>query len=397
MTPIGIYIHIPFCRVRCPYCSFNVYTRRGHLAADYTALLPAELALRADSLPPDSVVDTVYFGGGTPTLVEPDALERLLDAVRAQLPLSAAPEITVETEPGTTSPAVFAALRRFADRVTVGVQSFDDASLKRIGRPHDGRAARAAVQQAQQAGFDNVDVDLMFGLPGQTDPEWQADLRAALALSPAHLSLYNLTVEPHTTFATALKKGRLELPPEDTQAEMLRLALQLCAEAGLEHYETSNFARPGFRSRHNQAYWTGRPYLGLGAGAHGYLPARGPWGRRGWNLRAPERWMAAVTAGDSPEEGHEELTRSEAMLESLFLGLRMRDGLERARFEARFGRDPMDSLAGPAARFEEAGLLTVDPYCLKLTEAGVILTDSITSELAPHLDRKRGSDTLDQE
>lgn len=394
MPLIGIYLHIPFCRVRCPYCSFNVYTRRGHLVDDYVRLLADEVALRAESLPEGSEVDTVYFGGGTPTLVAPDALERLLEAVHALLPIADTAEITVETEPGTTSTAVFAGLRRFANRVTIGAQSFDDDALRRVGRPHDGRAARDAVAEARAAGFDNIDVDLMFGLPDQVAGEWEADLRAALALDPAHLSLYNLTVEPLTTFATALRKGRLALPSEDLQASMLRLALQLCGEAGLEHYETSNFARRGFRSRHNQSYWTGRPYLGVGAGAHGFSPTQGPWGRRWWNLRPPERWMAVVDRGEPPEEGHEDLGRADAMLEALFLGLRQRDGLDRGRFAQRFGHDPMELLERPAAALVEAELLAVDPDCLRLTEAGVILTDSIISELAGHLDTKRGSDNL---
>jgi oxygen-independent coproporphyrinogen III oxidase len=395
MRPIGIYLHIPFCRVRCPYCSFNVYTRRTHLAAEYADSLAAELALRVGSLPTGSIVDTIYFGGGTPTLVDPGSLEALVDTVRSRLDVVDAPEVTVETEPGTTSPALFRSLRRFADRVTVGVQSFDDRALERIGRPHDGIAARAAVDQARAAGFDNIDLDLMFGLPGQSNKDWEADLAAALKLQPAHLSLYNLTIEPHTTFATALRKGRLELPSEDIQATMLRSALDLCGAAGLEHYETSNFARPGLRSRHNQAYWTGRPYLGLGAGAHGYLPDSGPWGRRGWNHRPPERWMAAVSAGELPEEGHEELSRAEAMLEQLFLGLRQRDGLRRDRFAQRFGLDPMGLLDRPARLLVESGLLTVDPNRLMLTEAGVILTDSVVSDLARALDTKRGSDNLD--
>ena len=390
----GIYLHIPFCRVRCPYCSFNVYTRRGHLAEGYVSCLADELALRADSLPAGSVVDTIYFGGGTPTLVDPSALERLVETVRSRLDVVEAPEITVETEPGTTSPAVFEALRRFADRVPVGVQSFDDRALERIGRPPAGEAARAAVEQARAAGFENIDIDLMFGLPGQTDSEWDADLAAALMLEPTHLSLYNLTIEPHTTFATALRKGRLELPSEDSQATMLRRALELCADAGLEHYETSNFARPGRRSRHNQAYWTGRPYLGLGAGAHGYLPDEGAWGRRWWNHRPPQRWMESVSAGELPEEGHEELDRSEAMLEQLFLGLRQREGLLREGFAHRFGLDPLALMEEAATALVDAGLLTVDPKCLKLTEAGVILTDSVVSDLARSLDRRRGSDTL---
>ncbi len=394
MRPTGIYVHIPFCRVRCPYCSFNVYTRRAHLADRYTACVADELALRVDSLPEGAVVDTIYFGGGTPTLVDPRALEALVQIVRTRLDVVDAPEITVETEPGTTSPSVFDALRRFANRVTVGVQSFDDVSLKRIGRPHDRDTARAAVEQARAAGFENIDIDLMFALPGQRPSEWVADLQAALSLEPEHLSLYNLTVEPHTTFATALRKGRLELPSEDAQATMLRRALELCADAGLEHYETSNFARPGHRSRHNQAYWTGQPYLGLGAGAHGYLPGQGAWGRRWWNHRPPERWMTAVSAGELPEEGREELGRGEAMLEQLFLGLRQRDGLHRQGFADRFGVDPMALLERPAATLVEAGLLVVDPKCLRLTEAGVILTDSVVADLARSLDTKRGSDTL---
>lgn len=385
MNLVGIYIHVPFCRVRCPYCSFNVYTRRGHLAEAYAGALIDELDARLEALPDGAVVDTIYFGGGTPTLLAPSVLADLVDAVAARLPLSSATEITVETEPGTTSPDVFAALRSFATRITIGAQSFDDEALTRIGRPHDAATARQAFAQARAAGFTNIDLDLMFGLPGQSRAAWEADLDAAVSLGPEHLSLYNLTVEPFTTFATALKKGRLPLPPEDDQAAMLRHALARCGEAGLEHYETSNFARAGFRSRHNQAYWTGRPWLGIGAGAHGFLPT-GPWGTRWWNVRPPERWMARIAEGALPEDGREELDREQALLEALMLGLRQRDGLDRSDLRDRFGADVDLRLEAAAGSLAEEGLLRIDPDCLKLTEAGVILTDSITSTLARSLD-----------
>ena len=393
-VPVGVYLHVPFCRVRCPYCSFNVYTRRGHLADAYVDALHAELKLRASDLPAGAVVDTIYLGGGTPTLLSPEALAGLVRGVAEVLPVVDAPEITVETEPGTTDAGTFAALRSFATRVTVGVQSFDDDALQRIGRPHDAATARVALADARAAGFDNIDLDLMFGLPGQDLDAWLDDLRAAVDTGVAHLSLYNLTVEPHTTFATALRKGRLQLPDEDGQAAMLRAALQVCGDAGLEHYETSNFARPGFRSRHNQGYWTGRPYLGLGAGAHGFLPHHGAFGVRWWNHRPPQRWIDAVAEGARPEDGREELDRASALLEAVMLGLRQRDGLARGPFAHRFGFDPVERLGPAGPRLVDLGLIAIDPDCLKLTEDGVILTDSITETVARQLDTGQGSDNL---
>ena len=394
MTLIGLYFHVPFCRVRCPYCSFNVYTRRGHLASEYVERLADELRLRADALPDDAIVDTIYFGGGTPTLLPAASLARLVRAARDRLPVVDAPEITVETEPGTTNAVVFEELRAVATRVTVGVQSFDDAALARIGRPHDAAGARKAVRDARSAGFDNIDLDLMFGLPGQELAGWEADLDAALEMAPEHLSLYNLTIEPHTSFATAQRAGRLALPDEDVQAAMLERALRGAGSAGLLHYETSNFARPGFRSRHNAAYWSGRPYLGLGAGAHGFLPADSRWGTRYWNLRPPERWMDRLAEGRRPEEGREELDRDQALLEAVLLGLRQRDGVDRPAFAQRFGFDLVHRLGAAATALKERRLISIDPNCLKLTEAGVMLTDSVTSTVAASLDRAPGSDTL---
>lgn len=406
-SSIGLYVHIPFCRVKCPYCSFVVYVRRDHLREAYVSALIDEIRMRAESLDENSVavprdasgrfpVGTLYFGGGTPSLLDPDQLGALIQAARTAFSVAEDAEVTVETEPGTTTPASFEALRGLGvNRVTIGVQSFHEQHLSELGRAHSPDDARSAVRAARSAGIHSLDLDLMFGLPHQTLTQWQRDVDEALSLGPDHLSLYNLTVEPGTPYSQREKRGDLPLPEEELQAEMMRNAMARCREAGLPQYEISNFARPGHESRHNSGYWQGSAYLGVGVGAHGFLPAGGAggWGSRSWNVRTPERLIEQVAAGRLPVEASEDLDRDAARLESLYLGLRQRRGLDRVSFGHRFGTDPFDT-DPRIARLVSGGWLHIDARWARITEAGVIIADYLISELGASLDTPRRSDTV---
>jgi oxygen-independent coproporphyrinogen-3 oxidase len=405
---LGLYLHIPFCRVKCPYCSFVVYVRREHVRERYLAALVAEMRLRDAAALPEELgiprdadgrlpVGTVYLGGGTPSLLTPAQLGALLAAARETFAVRPDAEITVETEPGTTDRETFAALVALGvNRVTIGVQSFQPHHLARLGRAHGPEDARMAIRAARNAGVRSVDLDLMFGLPDQTVAEWERDLDEALAHSPDHLSLYNLTVEPGTPFSQAAGRGALPLPEEDAQAAMMRIAMARCAERGLPQYEISNFARPGHASRHNAGYWSGAPYLGLGVGAHGYLPRGGAHGlgHRWWNVRVPERYVQQIGDGALPVQEGEDLDRPAALLEALFLGLRQRRGIDRAAFASRFGVDVFDAGGATARQLVHAGCLSVEARWVKLTEDGVIIADYVIGKLARSLDTPEGSDTV---
>ncbi len=410
MAPgLGIYLHIPFCRVKCPYCAFVVFTGRTALREDYVDAMARHIARAGRETNADAAgltrgpdgrlpVRTIYLGGGTPTTLPVAQLARLLDSVRAHFAVADDVEITVETEPGTTSPDAFGALvAAGVDRVTIGVQSFDARHLQTLGRPHDPDGARRAIEDAREAGVANLDLDLMFGYPDQTLDDWHRDLDAAFAHRPEHLSLYNLTVEPGTPYATRAKQGALPLPEEDVQAAMMRAAMDRCGDAGLVHYEISNFARPGRASRHNAGYWNGVPYLGVGVGAHGFLPRGGVHGegRRGWNVRSPERYIEAIASGAPAEEDSEDLDREAAILEAAYLGMRQRRGLDRASFEARFGPRPIEGAAPELARLRESGVISDEPDRVRLTEEGVIIADYAISRIVASLDTFGGFDTVD--
>ncbi len=401
-------MHIPFCRVKCPSCSLVVYTRRSHVREDYLDALVTELDLRIASLNEEDAqvtrspdgrfpLDTVYLGGGTPSLLPTETLGKLLDAVRSRFALVDDAEVTVETEPGTTDAETFAALAGHGvNRVTIGVQSFDDTHLTTLGRAHSGADARAAIAACREGGITNLDLDLMFGLPGQTLASWQADLAEAVSHTPKHLSLYNLTVEPGTPFAQRAARGTLSLPEEETQAEMMRAAISTSAKAGLVQYEISNFARHGYASRHNRSYWTGDAYLGIGVGAHGFLPGGGTHGlgRRWWNVRAPERYVETVRGGQLPEEGAENLDREAALLEALYLGLRQRSGLDLDSLARRFGVRLAPEAHGMLEDFAHHGLIVREAQTIKLTQKSVIIADYAISKLMRLLDTAVGSDTV---
>ncbi len=385
----GIYLHVPFCRVRCPYCDFNTYAGIDDRIPAYVDALAVDLRRQLRAWPGPYPTRTVYFGGGTPSLLPPAAVQRLLDIVRAE---SAAEdlEVTLEANPGTVDQRrIEGFLEAGVNRLTLGAQTFDPALLARLGRLHTVEETRDAVVAARAAGVQNLNLDLMFALPDQRLDQWRSDLDEAMAHAPEHLSLYNLTIEARTPFAREQARGRLTQPDEEVQRAMHELAWEATASAGMQRYEVSNFALPGRACRHNRIYWQGRPWLAIGAGAHGHRPPHAGeegFGRRWWVVRGVGEYIARVRAERSTEEDHEVLDRQAAATEALMLGLRVAGGLELAPFLQRFGVDPVVAMGAPLRSALGAGLLTLQDDRLQATEAGEIILDFVIQQLSAGLD-----------
>lgn len=314
-----LYLHIPFCARRCSYCDFSIAVRRRIPAGEYLAAIGSEYEGQGKVGP----LETVYLGGGTPSLLPPEAVAALLHHIFDRTPSADAIEVTLEANPEDVSRDAVRAWRSAGvNRVSLGAQSFDDRVLHWMHRSHDGARVGAAVETLRSAGIDNISLDLIFALPSELERDWRGDLDRALALEPAHLSLYGLTVEPRTPLARWVSRGATAAPDDERYAEEYLLAHERLAEAGYTFYEVSNAARGDRRSRHNSAYWSGRPYLGLGPAAHSFD------GRaRRWNLAPWEAYRRAVADGRSPVESEETLTDEQRELERLYLNLRTAEGL----------------------------------------------------------------------
>jgi oxygen-independent coproporphyrinogen-3 oxidase len=381
-----VYIHFPFCGVRCPYCDFAVDTRADIPHDQYADAVIAELDARRAWFDGAGPLASIYFGGGTPGLWRPDALSRVLAAVGAAFGASDARarealEITVEANPGELDAARLAALRGAGvNRLSLGAQAFDDELLRTLGRNHDAAAAPAAVRAARAAGFASLSLDLIFGVPGQTRDRWHRALDAALALAPEHVSAYALTIERGTAFGALDRAGKLPRPDDDAVAQMFEDARARLGAAGLEPYEVSSYARPGHRARHNGLYWTGAPYLGLGASAASFRPLADGTGWRFTNPRATDTYLRA---GAVVPRHVERRSRDDLENEALWLGLRTVDGVDRASHALRYGRDPFDPLNGRTAARAcvEAGWLAVDDARIRLTPQGFLLADEVASRL----------------
>lgn len=376
--PLALYLHFPWCVRKCPYCDFNSHTLHGELPeGEYLAALAQDLAQQA-ALVAGRRIETVFMGGGTPSLFTPVAIGRLLDSVRAQLLLAPDAEITLEANPGTVERHRFADYRAAGvTRVSLGGQSFAPAQLARLGRIHDADDTRRAAAELHAAGLDNFNIDLMYGLPGQDVAGALADVRAALALQPAHLSHYQLTLEPGTVFG-----GRPppDLPDEDLLPEMLVPAQALLAEAGFGHYEVSAYARAGRQCRHNLNYWRFGDYLGVGAGAHGKITdVAGGCILRTQREREPRRYLASAATAPRSQP----VAATELPFEFMMNALRLLDGVPAELFSARTGL-PQGVLAPPLARLRARGLLSADAGRLQPTELGLrFLNELLLEFLAP--------------
>lgn len=373
----SIYIHTPYCRRKCHYCDFNSTDTPAIPLEDYTGLLLAEIdaALAARVLLP---VPTLYFGGGTPSLFSPSQLARLLAAVDNGCGLADAAEVTLEANPGTLTPEqLHGYLVAGINRLSLGIQSLDDDQLRLLGRSHSAAQARAALAMARKAGCRNIGIDLMHSLPGQSLAQWQRTLQAAVALEPEHISAYGLTVEEGTPLAALVASGSLSITGEETAAAMFEVTATQLTAAGYEHYEIANFARPGFRSRHNQVYWERGNYLGFGAGAHSFRRSPG-FGIR-WENPADLTAYAAIAGTPAAAEGGVALTRREAMAEFFFLGLRLTEGVDLERFAMEFGVSAATAFPGVIERHCENGLLARAAK-LRLTARGLLLANRVMAD-----------------
>jgi oxygen-independent coproporphyrinogen-3 oxidase len=376
MNRAGIYIHIPFCRSRCSYCDFATGAYEGALADAYVLALTREIeAFEDDGACPE--VDTVYFGGGTPSLLTSAQVSRVLDAVRRRFRVAAEAEVTLEMNPGTVTREHLRALRDAGvNRASFGAQTFDDKELKRLGRTHTADDTRRTLAALRAAGFDNLSFDLIAGLPLQTLEAWERNLDEALALRPEHLSLYLLEVHEATPLAEQIRQGRYPAPDPDIAAEMYRLIVERTAEAGYEQYEISNFCRAGRESRHNMKYWTGAPYFGFGCSAHSFDGRAARWS----NERDARRYVALVEEKGSAVVERVELDARALSAEALFLGLRLLSrGVNLVEHQARFRRDVRAVYAEDLARFDDAGLIEIDGDVLRLTPEGALLSNEVFS------------------
>jgi oxygen-independent coproporphyrinogen-3 oxidase len=387
MKPAGIYIHIPFCRSRCSYCDFATGMYDAAAAERYVSSLVREIAswreversssptvseglIEADAIE----VDTIYFGGGTPSLLSPAQLATLLDAVRQRFVISATAEVTIEINPGSATPETLRQFRSLGiNRASFGAQTFDDRELARLGRSHSADDTRRTFRYLRDAAFTNVSFDLIAGLPGQTMEGWRRNLDEAFALRPEHLSFYLLEVHQGTPLANHIRDGLQPQPDDDLAAEMYEVMLDRAIDAGYEHYEISNLCLPGHESRHNTKYWTAAPYFGFGCSAHSYDGRRRRWA----NERDLVRYMETVESGRTPIAVETQLSEDDARAEAVFLGLRMMQGLSLKEYGRNFGLDLRVQHEDDLARFREAGLVECDGDLLKLTRAGALLSNEV--------------------
>ncbi|KEO83776.1 coproporphyrinogen III oxidase [Tumebacillus flagellatus] len=368
----SLYVHIPFCASKCYYCDFNSYVSTSDVMDRYLDGLDRELELVAASYQHEPL-QTVFFGGGTPTIFDARQSERMMQMLHRHFRMADGVEISVESNPGTVDLDKLHVLKDGGvNRLSFGVQSFDNDLLVKLGRLHDRDAVYRSWELARQAGFDSINLDLMFGLPGQTVETLQSTLKALIELGPEHVSAYSLKVEEGTPFYTWYERGKLILPPEEDEVQMYQLVMDTFRSNGYEMYEISNYAKPGHRSRHNQVYWRNEPYLAAGSGAHGYVG-----GVRYINQKDVPQYIETTVGGKRPVVDTEEITEVMQREDTMILGLRLLEGVTFARFREKHGTEMLDVFAGPIAKYRERGLLTVDDVGVRLTPEGIFLANEV--------------------
>ena len=365
--PTSAYVHIPFCTQICYYCDFSKVFIKNQPVDSYLEHLLEEF--RSYDI---QKLRTLYIGGGTPTALSAPQLEVLLDGLTKNLDLSVLEELTIEANPGDLDADKIAVLKHSpVNRVSLGVQTFDDKMLKKIGRSHLEKDIYENIDRLKLAGFDNISIDLIYALPGQTMEQVKDNVAKAISLDIPHMSLYSLILENHTVFMNRMRRGKLPLPKEELEAEMFEYIIAELERAGFEHYEISNFSKPSFESRHNLMYWDNAEYYGIGAGASGYVN-----GVRYKNHGPIRHYLGAVEAGNA-RITEEHLTQKEQMEEEMFLGLRKKSGVSMARFEEKFGRS-FDELYGKIIReLVQQGLMQIDGDRVRMTKRGLFLGDTV--------------------
>jgi len=367
----GLYIHIPFCLSKCPYCDFYSSISLSPLPHFLDALFKEMAMVRNDF----NSFDTVYIGGGTPSLLTPQQLENILVKIRQNFNLIGNTEITIETNPADLNQSSLESMREIGiNRVNIGVQSFDQEVLGFLGRRHSVQQAILAIEASRKAGFHNIGLDLIYGTPGQTIESWSNTLEQAVAFAPEHLSCYQLTLETATPFGKRHQAGEFSIPGEELQYEFFMRTSQFLQEAGYIHYEVSNFKKgTDLASRHNQKYWDHSPYLGLGPAAHSFQS-----NRRWWNHRSVDQYIAAVSAGDLPVEETEILTMEQLRLEALYLGLRTKRGINFEDFKNRYQYDLFTEKKKVLGKLQEEGFIRVQDGNLCPTPTGLAVADSLS-------------------
>lgn len=380
--PFGIYVHVPFCRHICPYCDFNTYAGLEHLVPEYVEAVCQEISRWAPDFSGREAV-SVFFGGGTPSLLAPQQIQRVIEVCRTAFSVAADVEVTLESNPNDLNEAYCAALLAAGvNRLSIGGQTFNHRGLRVLGRKHSEDQVSQALAAARGAGFTNISVDLIYGWPGQTLPMWREDLESiatetAGRPAPDHLSLYSLIVEPGTPMADAVARGILTPASDDESADFYEAAIEFLQGHGWRHYEIANWAGPsGQPSRHNAIYWRNGDYAGIGAGAHGH------WGgRRGMNQPAPRRYIDLLRAGHSPASNVETIAPRTSMGETMMLGLRLLDtGVSAAAFADRHGVSLQDQFGATLERMAGLGLLAIDDDRVRLTDRGALLANTVCAE-----------------
>lgn len=371
------YIHVPFCLSKCRYCGFNSEPVPAIEQVErYCRALEQEIRISDFGF---RNLKTVYFGGGTPTLLSAGQVENLISALAKRASFEEGAEVTIEANPETVDLEKLRTLGAFGfNRLSLGVQSFDDGALRLLGRAHGVKKALLAFADARRTGFGNIGIDLIYGVPGQDMSQWRKDLTWAIELGPEHVSAYSLTYEPGTEFSAWRDSGRISPTDDDLEAEMLLAARDMLGGAGYEHYEVSNYAKPGFRSRHNLNYWRCGDYLGFGAGAHSHLG-----GRRWANVEPYAEYSEKIVKDGKATAFEETLTREQRLFEAVFLGLRMPEGIEAVEFRATWGLRPLEYKPGAWDSLAKEGLLLVERGNPRLTDKGMLIADSCLARFAP--------------
>ncbi len=374
---IGLYIHVPFCIRKCSYCSFASVPLEGGPVSGYMSALEREMEMRAALLPPgDRSVDSIYIGGGTPTCLSGDDLAGILERVFSLFNVAGGAEITVEANPGTVDGEKLKILKNAGvNRISMGVQACRRELLNILGRLHSYPEAEKSFLEARHAGFDNINVDLIFGIPGQSSRQWHECLEKIIDLEPDHISAYGLQLEEGTALSRMVREGALNPCPEDLEAEMYRDLIEILTARGYVHYEVSNFAVPGRFCRHNLRYWHNRPYLGLGPAAHSCLG-----GRRFANEPSLPGYLEKLAAGLLPVSWQEEIGPETEMSETVFLGLRLIEGLDVEGFRKRFGRSVDEVYPGEIDRLSGLKLVERADGRLRLTRRGLMLGNAVFAE-----------------
>ncbi len=388
--PLSLYVHVPFCLSKCPYCDFNTYQGMEHAMSPYVEAAMQEGRLWGERLG-NPLAATVFFGGGTPSYLGADQLGMLLSSLVASFPLTEGAEVTAEANPGDLDESkLHAMLHMGINRLSIGAQSLDDGLLQMLGRRHTAAGALAAYRRARATGFTNISLDLMYGLPHQSMEQWQTSVQGVIELAPEHLSLYGLTLEPGTGMDQQVRRGLLPEPDPDLAADMYEHAREAMADAGYKHYEISNWCFPGYQSQHNLAYWQLKPYLGIGPGAHSNLggfrfhnvklPAHYARSVQNWSdtpVRAPGLDDHATLESTPTLEGYEATSPSTSMAETMFLELRLLEGISLSEFHRRHGVSLRAVYGAEVDDLVSIGLLESDGDRLKLTSEGLLLSNQV--------------------